>query len=423
MMLNIPFEKYLKSALIYLLVVAALGLVLRMFFIFPMPFNFKYLLHAHSHVALLGWLYLVIVTVLIKYFGSIENKKQYKINLLLSALSVLGMLLSFPVQGYAAVSITFSTLHIFISWWFIIMMYRDIGKSGLKFPLPILNIKASMIFLAISSIGPFLLGILMANGGVGSQLYYLSVYYYLHFYYNGWIIFALVGLFFYLLDIRKINYSQRDAKLFSWLLIIACVPSYLLSALWVKPHNVIYIVAGFSAIFQIIGTYFLFKLITGIKKPLQKSFLGKTFLFLLSFVLLCFSLKIVLQALSAIPALADMAYQNKDMVIAYLHLVLIGVASVFVFLILSQEKILDLKSFRIKSGVFLFLSSFVLTEILLFTRHILFGLIPATIPIYYPLLFVLATVMFAGISLIVFRVLIKPGTTTSQKAPGRISGI
>lgn len=406
MMLNIPFEKYLKSALTYLLVVAALGLVLRMSFIFPMPsFNFKYLLHAHSHVALLGWLYLVIVTVLIKYFGSIENGKFYKINLFLSVLTVLGMLLSFPVQGYAAVSITFSTMHIFLSWWFIVMMFRDIGKPSLKHSLPILNIKASLVFLALSSIGPFLLGILIAKGDGGSQLYYLSVYYYLHFYYNGWIIFALIGLFFYLLDIRKINYSQKDAKLFSWLLIIACVPSYLLSALWVKPHSAIYVIAGCSAIVQVFGTFFLFKLVSGIKKPLQKSFSEKTFLFLLSFVLLAFSIKIILQALSAIPALADMAYQNKDMVIAYLHLVLIGIASIFAFLVLSEEKILDLRSSLTKAGVFIFLSSFVLTEILLFSRHILFDLVPAMISVYYPLLFILAAVMFAGIILIVCKAL------------------
>src|SRR5215210_4167580 len=99
----------------------------------PAGFNYKYLLHAHSHVAILGWLYSAFYVGIIQAYLPIEiqQKKKYWWQFWLAQLSVLGMLLSFPVQGYALYSITFSTLHIIISYFFIYHFLSDARRLGI----------------------------------------------------------------------------------------------------------------------------------------------------------------------------------------------------------------------------------------------------------------------------------------------------
>ena len=56
--------------------------------------------------------------------------------------------------------------------------------------------KAAIFFNVISSIGTFYLAYMMASKHFVQDLYLSSIYYYLHFQYNGWFIFACIGLFF-----------------------------------------------------------------------------------------------------------------------------------------------------------------------------------------------------------------------------------
>ncbi|HEY4652331.1 MAG TPA: hypothetical protein VIG72_13000, partial [Pontibacter sp.] len=133
----------LLSALLSLVVIAAMGLLLRWTFVQAVPgLNYKFLLHAHSHAALLGWLYpAVVISLLHAYLPpEVRNRKVYFRQFWLSQGAVLGMLLSFPVQGYGAVSITFSTAHILLSYWFIVRFRKDAkaarageGKHQLSF--------------------------------------------------------------------------------------------------------------------------------------------------------------------------------------------------------------------------------------------------------------------------------------------------
>src|SRR5690606_18032758 len=103
-------------AIILLGIIAALlGLILRLYFTWPMAFNFSYLLHAHSHTMLLGWLLGSLVLLIYRQWN-IEMPKTHKGIFYAMILCVVGMLLSFPFQGYAAVSITFSTLHLWLSY-------------------------------------------------------------------------------------------------------------------------------------------------------------------------------------------------------------------------------------------------------------------------------------------------------------------
>ena len=93
----------LQAALVNFLIIALLGLLLRLFLVAPPAgLNYRNLLHAHSHVALLGWLFSAFFVALTRGFlpGELAGKKSYRWQFWLAQASVLGMLISFPLQGY-----------------------------------------------------------------------------------------------------------------------------------------------------------------------------------------------------------------------------------------------------------------------------------------------------------------------------------
>ena len=76
--------------------------------------------------------------------------------------------------------------------------------------------------------------------------------------------------------------------------------------------------------------------------------------------ILCFIVKNVLQAISALPVIADLAYSHRNYIIAYLHMVLIGFISFGALsLMLKGDTIITP---LVKAGLVLFAIAFILTE-------------------------------------------------------------
>ncbi|MCI0448296.1 MAG: hypothetical protein L0Y79_00735 [Chlorobi bacterium] len=89
-------------------------------------FNFQYLLHSHSHAAMLGWVFTSLFILLLNcYLPNEIFSKKFDVIFWLIQLSVWGQLLSFAIQGYAGISIAFSTLHIILSYFFIYYFYKE----------------------------------------------------------------------------------------------------------------------------------------------------------------------------------------------------------------------------------------------------------------------------------------------------------
>src|SRR5690606_24662500 len=116
-------KKLVLVCLLNFFIAAVMGLLLRYAFVQPIEVNYRYLTHAHSHAAMLGWVYLMLFTLIVHYFIPIK-KPIYNRLFWITELAVIGMLVSFPFQGYAAVSISFSTLHIFCSYYFAYLIFK-----------------------------------------------------------------------------------------------------------------------------------------------------------------------------------------------------------------------------------------------------------------------------------------------------------
>lgn len=404
----------LLSALLGLVVIALLGLLLRWMLVAPVVgLNYKYLLHAHSHAALLGWLYPVLFIALLHAYlpPEVRNKKVYFRQFWLSQAAVLGMLLSFPVQGYAAVSITFSTAHILLSYWFILRFWKDAreqrtnsGVHGLSF----LFIKAALFFLALSSLGPWAMGPIMATGHSGTALYYNAIYFYLHFLYNGWFTFAVLGLLFWLLEKYDISFNTKYGLLFFRLMFWSCLPAYLLSVLWVKPDAIVYFVGGLAALAQVLALGLLLGLLWPVRRQLYRLFSGwgRAILILAG---TAFILKTLMQFSTAFPYMADLAYNLRFFIIGYLHLVLIGFVSFFMFAWLAQQGWVSFSRSISRWGMGVFILAFIVTEALLFGQGLYLWLASGAIPKYNELLFGVSVFLPLGALLFfISQVMYKP---------------
>ncbi len=333
------------------------GVLMRYKIGFEFPyFSQKNIQHGHSHFAFSGWVSHTLYALLI-FFLSTKTEdgywKQYKNLLICNLLCAYGMLISFAIQGYGAVSIVFSTSTILISCLFAYYFFKDVKK--LSQHNSVAWFKAALWFNILSSLGTFYLVYMMISKNFNEHLYLASVYFYLHFQYNGFFIFTCFGLFFSQIETMFPQFKYK--KLFFNLFLYSFIPAYFLSILWAKLPIWLYSIVVVAAFTQLFAWY---KIVKGIKIAVKfGNTLNKFQTYLFLFVAIAYTIKLLLQLGSTIPAVSTLAFGFRPIVIAYLHLVLLGVISVFLlsyiytFKLISANKtaLVGLSVFTI--GVFL----------------------------------------------------------------------
>jgi hypothetical protein len=353
-------RKFYSIPLIFFVLAASLGLFLRWQFISPTPgVNFRWFLHSHSHVMFLGWAFNIIYLSFVQHHIPASRQQAfYKLFIGLQVL-VTAMMISFPIQGYGTWSIIFSTLHTFGALAFIILFFRRTRGPG---TVSLWFARMGLIFFAISTAGPFSLGYLMANGFGQTVWYNLSIYYYLHFQYNGFFLFGVIAMFLQLLEIKEIRFNVKGMMSFGKWLAVACIPAYALSVLFAKPPAVVYIIGAAAAAMQLFALYMLIGVLKPLASQLAMRFQRVSYT-MLWLILSAFCLKLVLQLASAHPDIADLAYELRPVVIAYLHLVLVGIISLFLIVWYLEKNLATLNTTRLALAVLL--TGFVGSEICL----------------------------------------------------------
>ena len=219
-------KKQSHLALGYFVLIALLGVVLRLFHIVDISLDYRNLVHTHSHIALLGWIYSGLMILIYHVFLKHQSIHQAYYRLFwLTQITVVGMLVTFPFTGYALFSILFSSLFIIASYAFARMIFKH-TPSELKQTPAYKCIRIALWFMILSSIGPWALGGIMSTLGSESDWYRNAIYFYLHFQYNGWFIMALTGVFIYLLDQNKIQLPQQTFNLFYRLMNVGIILTF-----------------------------------------------------------------------------------------------------------------------------------------------------------------------------------------------------
>ena len=394
---------WLKFSLINLLIVALIGLLMRYKIGFEFPFfDQKHLQHSHSHFAFSGWISHTIMVLMIGFLEfRIKNLdtrflKKYNLILIANLICAYGMLVFFIIQGYGLLSIIFSTASIVVACVFAYFYYQDL-KAIPKEDLSKNWFKAALFFNVISSFGTFVLAYMMVTKNIHQDEYLASIFYYLHFQYNGWFFFACIGLLFSFLNL-KTNENPFYKNVFK-LFFISCIPAYFLSTLWWDLPLWIYCITVLAAFVQVYTWFRFLFIIVKSKRDFLHQF--QPFLrYLLLFVAFSLSLKFLLQLVSTIPSISQLAFGFRPIVIAYLHLVLLAIFSLFLLFYIFAKTLILLQK-NIKFGVITFSIGVLINEIILAIQGIS-SLSYAIIPFVNVLLFGAAIVLVSGIGITVF---------------------
>lgn len=372
-----------------------MGLFLRSLHILNIGVDYRYIVRGHSHIALLGWVYLALITLFHKLFlNEKKNHKRYRQIFVFTQITLVGMLCTFPFQGYAFLSITFSTLFLFASYWYVCFFIKNTPKN-LKDSNWYKYILIALFYNVISTLGPWALGIVMATLGKASVWYKISIYFYLHFQYNGWMLVALLGILIAILEKKGIHLSRNQNKYLFYSVNFGVIFTFFLPILWAAPIKVLYLLNGLGVVLQLFAFLLLLRWFSKNKILLKGSFsnlqvlIGKT-------VLVILGLKIILQFITSIPYFANLAFSIIEFTIGYLHLTFLGVISMSLFLFFDYFRLLS-TSFTV---YFLFLIGFIVTETLIFYKGSAIWLDKATFDNYYLTLTCASAILVLAIGLL-----------------------
>ena len=383
---------WLKFSVFNFLIVALLGVTMRYKILYSMPFlDQKHLQEAHSHFAFYGWITNVIYVLILNYMHKINAQidlKKYEKLIVVNLIASFTMLGAFLYGGYFWASIAGSTVALLCSFVFFFFFVRDAKKIQDFSKLWFL---AGLFFAVISSVGVFNLGYMMMSKTATQDLYLASEYYYLHFQYNGFFIFSCIGFLLFSMKQAGSGISEKQNKLIFWLLFVGCVIGYGLSVLWMKMPVSIFAVIVVATIMQTIGAVLLFVFI---KKNWSNLVLkwSPMHRFVLLYAGFAFAVKIALQLGSTIPALNQFAFGFRNVVIAYLHLVLLMCIATFLV-----NQILATHYFTITNKL---LMGFKLLLLGIFLNELILGLMGVFSIKYISIPF--ANEMLLGVSVLMF---------------------
>ncbi|WP_242202944.1 hypothetical protein [Aestuariivivens insulae] len=384
-------KRFVVVCLVNFFITALMGLVLRYSFIEAIPFNYRFLTHAHSHVAMLGWGYLMLFVFIVHYFIPKRKHAHFKRLFWITQIAVVGMILSFPFQGYAAISITFSTLHILCSYYFVYLVWKQVNITSKTVRR---LIKAALVFMLISTLGVWCLGPAVATLGQASAFYQIAIQFFLHFQFNGWFLIAVIAIFFYFINIQE----SRLFRVFFRLLVISTILSFALPVQWFAPHKILFWINGLAMFMQLVVLIMFLRLIK-FKLTLVLQHKNKLLLYLYSFAIFCFVLKMGLQLASVFPEFSQTVYQHRNFVIGFIHLIMLGIVSGFLLAFILKSGWLQ-NSKVLNVGVACFLFGFVLTEALLLLQGYRFFIREGLFSYYYTLLFAFSILLPLGIGLL-----------------------
>ncbi|HLR42631.1 MAG TPA: hypothetical protein VK067_05205 [Pseudogracilibacillus sp.] len=361
-------KKFIHISLLFFAITALSGIWMRLFYASQsvQVTEYTHILHGHSHMATLGWTFIaVFILFLAMIWQELPNKKHAKAILWTTFIVTVIMFFAFLYQGYALYSIILSTIHIFIEYWMIIFIIITTRKMTSIPQISKLFFYAACFFLFVSSIGPFSLGAIASQGLRDNPLFEIAIYFYLHFQYNGWLYLMLIGLFLFYLTKIQIHVNEKLIKLSFWLYFFSLFPAVFLSLLWYEVGTVGYIGAWIGAVGQFISIIILFIALLQHVKPFIASVSQHMAISYLFVFIMLFGKHLMEFGLLYLP-FAEVIYDTRSVVVGYLHLLLLGFISMFIFNLYQSTELLSEAKKRVTFGIAIFLAGFMLNEGLLF---------------------------------------------------------
>lgn len=373
---------WMRTAVLFFVSASMFGLLMRYLFIGEIPFvTYKNILHAHSHTALEGWAFMFLSGGLMWLFiPTTTQLKQYRWLFGFNVLSASGMVLSFPIQGYGPVSISFSTLHLLCSYYFAYLFLSDLRKvestDATRFA------KWGVYWMLVSTLGLWVIAPVGMVLGKLHPIYFMCVQFFLHFQLNGWLTFAVLAMF--TSHVQKSLPQFKVSGVGFWLLQLSLLLTYLLSVTWSTPIPALFYINSLGVILQALALFLILKPVFATSVLSIKN--AKWQQWMLVAGISCLIIKVLIQMAVALPVVATISYTIKNFVIGFIHLVVIGSVTLTGAGILLKRELLPVDK-RSKKGWLILLSAFVLSEIVLFSQGLLLWMSLGFVPYYHTILF------------------------------------
>lgn len=389
-------HRWFNIALLNFAIAALLGCVLRAIYIWEIPFiRFKALLNAHSHVAMLGWAFIALVVFLLREETAKGPSRASFWLLMLAQVAVTGMLLGFPVESYGTFTITVSVLHMLVSYALSVLVWKGTRSWQPNGSRALVRIAVVLMF--ISTVGVWALGPIISGGGFGTELYYWSIQFYLHFQLNGWFWFGALALWSRWAEKHGAEHVLDRFTIRLWL--ASVVLTFALAIAWSEHHWTVYLTNSIGVVLQLWAGWRTAKAIL----HAQKAMFDKAPLWAwrcVTYSLVGMGLKVLMQAAVAIPELAVMAFTVRNLVVGFIHLNTLGAISMMLFAMALLEGWFNSRAAIARIGLSLFTSGFLLSEGILFLQGLLFWLGWGMIPGYYWIIFGVSLLLPVGIGIL-----------------------
>lgn len=386
-----PFQ----VAIGFFLLASILGALMRYIYLREVVFlDYKHILHAHSHLGMLGWGFTSLAGALVlTLLEKVASIQVYRNALIGNAIAGVGMFFTFLIQGYGPVSIAFCTVHIIVvyyfAWHFLKDCHRIPGSMAVKFG------KWSVYFMLISTVGLWAIAPVSVLLSKLHPLYFASIQFFLHFQFNGWFTYGILALLFHHLE-RNGHTVRLPVGTFA-VLQASVILTYALSITWSTPENVLFYLNSAGVLLQLLAFGWLWK---GLSRGGQFAFNGRsivTWMFRVGILSLGF--KVLVQAAVAIPYIAKISYTIRNFVIGFIHLTMLGAFSLTLLAILLHQKILPDTKWSL-NGYRLLILGFACTEVLLFLQGILLWAKLGFIPCYFEILFIATLTLPLALTLV-----------------------
>jgi hypothetical protein len=214
------------------------------------------------------------------------------------------------------------------------------------------------------------------------------VYYYLHFQYNGFFTLAVFAL---LMANLNADIKRRSTEIFAKLLCASIVPSFFLTLLWHPGNWVIWSLAIAGVLLLSASLFFFFRFLYS--KPARDAFRDPLALLLCRLALMSFVIKTILQAGTVIPELGHAVFGLRPIIIGFLHLVFLGLASFYILSEYIRRQVLDTGNAISRNAIYGFMALVVAQETVLLVQGI--GLLGGlSSPLFNWILWILGMMLF-----------------------------
>ena len=321
---------WVNLSLFNLCTVAILGVTLRSKMLFEMPFiDYNHLADAHGHFAFGGWITLALLSLFCYelLLTGAGDKKSYQWILAGIVITSWVSMFTQAFQGNSMLTNVFSTFFILTTYVFSFCFIKDLRKATINKSVRLLAISATCC-LVLSSSGPFMLAYLFSIKSLNAILYRDALFTYLHLQYNGFFTLAVFALLFHKIIPKASIASRKHISVFSILLTLSIIPSLFLSFLWHDPHPLFWIMATIGGLLVFLS--FVWFMITGLSLKNILSGVPPIVKYLGILSMSAFGIKEFLQGFTLFPSIGDAVFGSRPTIIGFLHLVFLGLTSLFI---------------------------------------------------------------------------------------------